>query len=162
MSPPHESPGHGGEDTKSEQPGIESDQRSLQALHGRSTGPLLQLIACMQQQLYVALSHAACYMYIWLNFRDRASQIDPGAESARDLIEDPAVRTRDLSITYGGISRSGAGRRAAALRRRCAKCGDIALCPCYDGLSRRAPAKSTITCDAKRMVASHPKVFWTH
>jgi hypothetical protein len=63
--------------------------------------------------------------------------------------------TRLLRITYGGISRSGAGRHAAALRCRCAKCVDIALCPCYDGAYRRAPARR---CRAGGLHMSEPRL----
>ena len=76
--------------------------------------------------------------------RSAASQIDPGAETRAGINR---IRTAGLRRDF----RSGAGRRAAA----CAKCVDIALCPCYDGLSRRAPARR---CRAGGLHMSEPRL----
>ena len=76
--------------------------------------------------------------------RSAASQIDPGAETRAGINR---IRTAGLRRDL----RSGAGRRAAA----CAKCVDIALCPCYDGLSRRAPARR---CRAGGLHMSEPRL----
>ena len=85
---------------------------------------------------------AACYLAELP--RSAASQIDPGAETRAGINR---IRTAGLRRDF----RSGAGRRAAA----CAKCVDIALCPCYDGLSRRAPARR---CRAGGLHMSEPRL----
>jgi hypothetical protein len=82
---------------------------------------------------------------IWLNFRDRPHPKSiPARKPARVLIG-------YVRWDYGGIFDPARARRAAA----CAKCVDIALCPCYDGLSRRAPARR---CRAGGLHMSEPRL----
>ena len=94
------------------------------------------------KSMIAALDAPACYTAELP--RSAINIIDPGAETRAGINR---IRTAGLRRDF----RSGAGRRAAA----CAKCVDIALCPCYDGLSRRAPARR---CRAGGLHMSEPRL----